>query len=477
MKKLIAKWSHILALLILPCSLLTAQTFTIKATDSCGKGRVSVGYTINLPGPLISSGVTSETGDITWTIQSSDPAGTYTISLEGGIGATPNAFFMTKGGASVNAFFSVSHPGKPDFSIDGVQAGNPPFGTAIPIYKCGLSNAVPVANMSIRPSYIGAYRFTIYNSTIAGAVGTQVSQTAWLTLFPSAINMPSATGQYYIVRLEVQNNCKSASTAVKDALVLWNTGIAPNNFQVNRSAVNCLTSSSVSNNGFDPVNGTLMRPLLGGTVTKSGTSFTQNRVEIHEVNSSGTVIGLGLVADRTFVNGTGEDISARNFIEIFDGLPIWASGFGSPWTNANSSKRWRMSLYLYSPACGWTSPLIHYFRINTACPSALSLDGPGDEESSARDVSDHQGRASSTPVAVAWPNPVSGMLHISLTGIENGEFHIDLFDMAGRRMPLSFDPVANGGTVTLDVSALPRGTYSYRVVVSGEGHSGRFVKI
>jgi Secretion system C-terminal sorting domain len=439
-----------------------------------------VGYTILFPSNAIaSSGVTSTTSDVTWSIQPGDPAGTYTVQLEAGIGSSPTVSQFTKnGGAFPSAFFTVTTPGLHNFQINGFNPGNNGNGV-INLYKCGVGNTVPVTNNSTRASFIGKYRFTVFNSTVGGAVGSQVSQTAWLSAFPSTVTLPSVTGAYYVVRLESQNTCGTTSTAIKDAWVLWANGVAPIGFQVNQSSSNCSTSNTVNNNFNNAANPTLMRPFNGGTVAKVGNNYTQHRISIQECNASGTLLGSPVVNQKTFSNNVGEDLSPKNFGEMFNGLPVWMSGFANPWTNTNSTKTWRMTIEFFSVGCGWTGSLIHYFRINTACPNWFSLSDPnGGDFAEAQESAINRSNADvKSTMILAFPNPVSETLLLDVSSLRGLELQVELFDMTGRRT-LSISPVlVTDDQLSLDVSNFIVGTYFYRCNAGGNQYHGKFVKI
>lgn len=236
--------------------------------------------------PSVYTGVTSATGDIMWHISSSDPAGVYTLGFESGTGS--QSFSMTKGGSNVVAANSMANPGVPNFSIGGIAAGNPPFGSVIRLYKCGTGATMPLTNTSTRLSYIGKYRFTVYSSDVNGAIiGAPISQTAWLSAFPSSLALPSTpTGLYYKVRLETQNTCGLVGNAFKDAWIIWFNGEAPTVYQLSRSAPNCAASSTSTNNSSNAASPHLMTPFSGGTVAWASPNFLNGYTQHRKVSKS-----------------------------------------------------------------------------------------------------------------------------------------------------------------------------------------------
>lgn len=467
-------------------STLSAQSFTIRATYTCTGARVAVNYYIDAPGILNDSGTTSASGDVNWTITSGDPAGNYVITLEPAIGTqAPVSYTMTKGGSSVNAFFTVATPGLANFSINGVAAGNPPLGGVINLYKCGSSSTVSLTNTSVRASFIGKYRFTVYNSNSSGTQGTQVSQTAWLTSFPTSLTLPTPSGQYLLVRMETQNTCGTTSTNFKDAWIRWFSGSAPASYQVKSVNDACSNLVSYVNNNTNPANPTLMRPFTGGVIDKLGSNFSQYRVVIQECNTSGTLIGSP-VADATFTNTSGYDITAKNFSDMFGGLPIWMSGFTDPWVNEYSSKNWRMSLYFNSPGCGWTTtPVIHYFKINTSCTPWYALPAPENDlleivasetlrTHSGSKVKERSAETSIYNVRVA-PNPASDIVRFELPEMADMEASVVLFDATGK-IVLAEKQALQGAQAAIDVARLAPGLYFFRWEANGQQAQGKFIK-
>jgi Secretion system C-terminal sorting domain len=445
-----------------------AQTFTIRSSYSCTIARVSVGYTVTLPNNTVSTGVTSATGDINWTIQSGDPAGTYFVQLEAGIGSAPTSFSTTKGGANVNAFFTVATPGTPNFKINNFAAGN---NSAILLSSCSGALTSPVTNTSNRTAFIGNYRFTVFNSSAAGVPTTQVSQTAWLAAFPATVTLPAATGQFLVVRLEVQNTCGTTSTFKKDAFVRWSTGVAPTTFQIVRSNANCTQTNEPSNP--NPAFFTKMSPALNAIVQKLGNNFTQYRVEIQECTTLGVPIGA-LVANKTITNSVGDDISATTFINIFGGTPIWMTQIGSnPWVNANSTKNWRMALYFNSPGCGWTTtPSLHFFKINTAC----NWDQVTNSGSQDRAAQENPALDFDLTHARVVPNPVSERFQLELPDLTNQYFTVELFDLTGKRLKI-YQSMGQDAQISVDVSGFSSALYFYNCKIGEQQLHGKFLKL
>jgi Secretion system C-terminal sorting domain len=156
------------------------------------------------------------------------------------------------------------------------------------------------------------------------------------------------------------------------------------------------------------------------------------------------------------------------------------SGFSNPWTNSNSTKNWRMTITFYSAACGWTGAVTHFFKINTACPSWLSSPNPGNGGSDAawmetsertEDLANNQG-----PSVVAFPNPVSDLLWLNLSGFEGADVDIAVYDLTGKLLHTQSQPNTYDDALSIEVAHLPPGTYLYHCQSADRQYQGKFLK-
>lgn len=74
---------------------------------------------------------------------------------------------------------------------------------------------------------------------------------------------------------------------------------------------------------------------------------------------------------------------------------------------------------------------------------------------------------------LCYPNPASSEVHVRIRGVLSGEYTVTLYDMQGKPVQkiMTFDP-----ETTLDISQLPQGVYTIRVLGNNMARSERVVK-
>ena len=75
---------------------------------------------------------------------------------------------------------------------------------------------------------------------------------------------------------------------------------------------------------------------------------------------------------------------------------------------------------------------------------------------------------------VAWPNPSVDKVNIRFPALLSTGATIDILDALGRSVRPSI--TIAGDLITVDVSAMPSGTYTLRAFDAGTSHTGRFAR-
>lgn len=75
-----------------------------------------------------------------------------------------------------------------------------------------------------------------------------------------------------------------------------------------------------------------------------------------------------------------------------------------------------------------------------------------------------------------YPNPASNVVNVELPNQESGEFQIRLFDLNGKLLNNSRYTFSNGKTNSIDISALPKGSYYINVTTSEGLYSNVILK-
>ena len=87
------------------------------------------------------------------------------------------------------------------------------------------------------------------------------------------------------------------------------------------------------------------------------------------------------------------------------------------------------------------------------------------------------GQEAGAPAPLLYPNPTGGLLHLQLLEREISDLQMLFYDTDGRLVLESNGTNLAPTLQQFDLSRLPAGVYSFRLLVGGQAYSGRVVKM
>jgi hypothetical protein len=80
-------------------------------------------------------------------------------------------------------------------------------------------------------------------------------------------------------------------------------------------------------------------------------------------------------------------------------------------------------------------------------------------------------------MSTSYPNPVNSVLNVNFNSFKNAQTFIEIYDMQGRLIQSVDKGIMEAGsqTVVIDVNALSKGVYFYKVVNGTDVSTNKFV--
>lgn len=209
---------------------------------------------------------------------------------------------------------------------------------------------------------------------------------------------------------------------------------------------------------------------IGFRISNSTGSIEELRVEVDEVNSSGTVI-QSIYDETTTVSG----VSGYTYENL--------NGYCVPtavWTNGNSGTACSggyEGYFSYTNAVTGPSYLGTLYRIRVTlsnqCNSSTAFAYVEITERWLRVKRELETEESSFKSLSVYPNPSKGLLNFEWSLIEESNLSIELYDILGKKVQTLHQ--SNTGLTDkrqFDISHLESGMYIYRFIVNGKTKSG-----